>query len=79
MSGSTASQALHQRFDAIRRAELARLQKKLAGLSDQERHSVDQITSHVIEALERIEPVTVETMEGKKEHIEFRLPAELRV
>jgi glutamyl-tRNA reductase len=53
MSGSTASQALHQRFDAIRRAELARLQKKLAGLSDQERHSVDQITSHVIEALAR--------------------------
>ena len=53
MSGPTASQALHDRFDAIRRAELARLKKKLAGLNDQERESVDQITTEVIEALAR--------------------------
>jgi 4-hydroxy-3-methylbut-2-enyl diphosphate reductase len=38
----------------------------------------EELVRHVIEALERIEPVTVETMDGKKEHIEFRLPAELR-
>ena len=53
MSGSTASQALHDRFDAIRRAELARLKKKLAGLSERERESVDQITTEVIDALTR--------------------------
>jgi 4-hydroxy-3-methylbut-2-enyl diphosphate reductase len=38
----------------------------------------EELVRHVIEALERIEPVTVETMDGKKEHIEFRLPAQLR-
>jgi len=38
----------------------------------------EELVKHVIEALGRIEDVEVETMEGKKEHIEFRLPAELR-
>ena len=33
---------------------------------------------HVIDALGEIEDVEVEQMDGKKEHIEFRLPAELR-
>ena len=42
MSGPTASQALQHRFDAIRRAELERLKKKLAGLSDADRAFVDQ-------------------------------------
>ena len=51
MSGPTASLALQQRFDAIRRAELARLKKKLAGLSEQERQWVDQITTDVVAAL----------------------------
>jgi hypothetical protein len=32
----------------------------------------------VIEVLGEIEEVQVETMDGKKEYIEFRLPAELR-
>jgi hypothetical protein len=32
----------------------------------------------VIAALSEIEDVHVEQMDGKKEHIEFRLPAELR-
>ena len=53
MSGLTASQALHDRFDAIRRAELARLKKKLAGLSDADRLSVDQITADIVGALSR--------------------------
>jgi hypothetical protein len=53
MSGPTASQALQNRFDAIRRAELTRLKKKLAGLSEQDRQSVDQITTDVIAALTR--------------------------
>lgn len=51
MSGPTASQALHDRFDAIRRAELERLKKKLAGLSDADRLFVDQITTDLVRAL----------------------------
>jgi 4-hydroxy-3-methylbut-2-enyl diphosphate reductase len=38
----------------------------------------EELVNHVIEALGAIEEVRVETMDGKKEHIEFRLPAELR-
>jgi 4-hydroxy-3-methylbut-2-enyl diphosphate reductase len=38
----------------------------------------EQLVEDVIAALGRISPVQVETMDGKKEHIEFRLPAELR-
>ena len=53
MSGPTASQALQHRFDAIRRAELERLKKKLAGLSDADRAFVDQITADVVGALTR--------------------------
>lgn len=53
MSGSTASQALHDRFDAIRRAELERLKKKLAGLTEADRQFVHQITSDVVNALAR--------------------------
>jgi len=53
MSGSTASQALHDRFDAIRRAELERLEKKLAGLSEAERQFVHQISTDIVRALTR--------------------------
>ncbi|MBL6938432.1 MAG: 4-hydroxy-3-methylbut-2-enyl diphosphate reductase [Alphaproteobacteria bacterium] len=40
----------------------------------------ERLVEDVITALRRIAhaPVSVETMDGKKEHIEFRLPAELR-
>ena len=38
----------------------------------------EELVRHVIEALCEIEDVEVEQMDGKKEHIEFRLPAELR-
>ena len=38
----------------------------------------EELVRHVIEALGEIEPVNVEQMDGKKEHIEFRLPVELR-
>ena len=53
MSGPTATQALHDRFDAIRRAELARLKKKLAGLSDDDRRFVDEVTAGIVDALTR--------------------------
>jgi 4-hydroxy-3-methylbut-2-enyl diphosphate reductase len=39
----------------------------------------ESLVQHVIDALGEIEPVDVEQMDGKKEHIEFRLPLELRV
>ena len=38
----------------------------------------EELVRHVIDALGQIEDVEVEQMDGKKEHIEFRLPAELR-
>jgi 4-hydroxy-3-methylbut-2-enyl diphosphate reductase len=38
----------------------------------------ESLVQHVIDALGEIEPVAVEQMDGKKEHIEFRLPVELR-
>jgi 4-hydroxy-3-methylbut-2-enyl diphosphate reductase len=38
----------------------------------------ESLVQHVIDALGEIEPVKVEQMDGKKEHIEFRLPVELR-
>jgi glutamyl-tRNA reductase len=53
MSGSRASRALHDRFDAIRRAELERLKKKLAGLTDADRAFVHQVTTDVVDALAR--------------------------
>src|SRR6202012_1429842 len=39
----------------------------------------EELVRDVIAALGEIEDVEVEQMDGKKEHIEFRLPAELRV
>ncbi|MGI8839335.1 MAG: 4-hydroxy-3-methylbut-2-enyl diphosphate reductase [Caulobacteraceae bacterium] len=38
----------------------------------------EELIEEVIEALRRLGPVTVEPMDGVKEDIEFRLPAELR-
>jgi 4-hydroxy-3-methylbut-2-enyl diphosphate reductase len=35
------------------------------------------LVEHVIDALARIEPVTVSTLHGRSEHIEFKLPAPL--
>jgi glutamyl-tRNA reductase len=54
MSGPTVGQALHNRFDVIRRAELARLKKKLAGLSDEDRRHVEAITADIIHAIARV-------------------------
>ena len=43
--------ALRQRFDAIRRSELQRLDSKLAGLSPEARSRVDEITRLIVEKL----------------------------
>jgi len=52
--------------------------KKVVGLTAGA-SAPEELVRHVIEALGEIEDVEVEQMDGKKESIEFRLPAELRV
>jgi glutamyl-tRNA reductase len=59
--------ALRQRFEAIRRSELARLEPKLAGLPPEARARVDEITHLLIEKLlltptEQLKTVSDETM-----------------
>ena len=54
MSGTTVSRALQYRFDAIRQAEIERLEKKLRGLTEDERQSVEAITADVIHAIARV-------------------------
>jgi glutamyl-tRNA reductase len=54
MSGATVSRALQYRFDAIRQAEIERLEKKLRGLTEDERQSVEAITADVIYAIARV-------------------------
>ena len=53
MSGLVVSRALQNRFESIRQNEVERLQKKLRGLSDANRESVEAITFEVIQALAR--------------------------
>ena len=53
MSGLAVSRALQNRFESIRHNEVERLQKKLRGLSDDERQSVEAITVDIIQALAR--------------------------
>lgn len=43
--------ALRARFETIRQSELVRLDKKLRGLTDDERRSVEAITAEVIHAI----------------------------
>ena len=51
MSGTKVSRALQYRFDMIRQAEIERLGKKLRGLTEDERRSVEAITADVIHAI----------------------------
>jgi glutamyl-tRNA reductase len=51
MSGPAVSVALRDRFDTIRRAEIGRLDKKLRGLSEDDRRSIEVITADVIRAI----------------------------
>jgi glutamyl-tRNA reductase len=43
--------ALRERFEAIRRAELARLEPKLAGLPPEARERLDDITHRIVQKL----------------------------
>jgi hypothetical protein len=60
MSGPVVSRALRTRFETIRRAELARLEKKLRGLTADDRRSVEAITAEVIHAISRIPERTID-------------------
>lgn len=51
MSGGMVSQALRERFESIRQSELERLEKKLRGLSDDDRRTVEAITAEVVRAI----------------------------
>ena len=51
MSGITVTRALRNRFESIRQTEIVRLHKKLRGLSDADRRSLDAITTEIIHAI----------------------------
>ena len=51
MSGTIVSQALRDRFESIRQTEIERLNKKLRGLSDIDRLSLEAITSEIVLAI----------------------------
>ncbi|MBI2835643.1 MAG: hypothetical protein HYX76_14580 [Acidobacteria bacterium] len=51
MSGETAARELQAKFDEIRSAELARLQKRIAPLSIEHRTEVEAIAAEVIDAI----------------------------
>jgi glutamyl-tRNA reductase len=51
MSGSKLTQALADRFEAIRQAELGRLEKKLRGLTEHDRRSVEALTADIIHGI----------------------------
>ena len=48
---SPVSQALRDRFESVARAELQRMKKKTAALSDAERAQLEAISVHVVQAL----------------------------
>ena len=51
MSGGVVSQALRDRFESVRQSEVERLDKKLRGLSDDDRRVVEAITEEVVQAI----------------------------
>ena len=53
MSGAKVARALCERFDEIRRTELARLHKKTAGLTEEQRAQLESITAQVVQAIAR--------------------------
>ena len=60
MSGSMVSRALRARFESIRESELARLEKKLRGLTAEDRRAVEAITAEVIHAIARVPQQSIE-------------------
>ena len=54
MSGIVVGRALRNRFESIRQNELERLQKKMRGLPDDQRQSVEDITVDVVRGTRRV-------------------------
>jgi len=54
------SRALRARFETIRQSELVRLDRKLRGLTDDERRSVEAITAEVIHAISCVPERTID-------------------
>ena len=54
MSGSTVGRALESRFNAILRAEIERLDKKLRSLTAEDRQTVEALTADIIQAIARV-------------------------
>jgi|tagenome__1003787_1003787.scaffolds.fasta_scaffold20648992_2 hypothetical protein len=54
MSGTTIGHALRNRFDSIRLNEIGRLEKKLRGLSADERRKAEAIIGEVVHAIARL-------------------------
>ena len=48
------SQALRSRFESIRQREVERLDKKLRGLSDDDRRSAESIITDIVRAIVRV-------------------------
>lgn len=51
MNGQTPAEVLHLRFETIRRGELARLRKKVNGLSPEGQQVLEAVTLAIINAL----------------------------
>jgi glutamyl-tRNA reductase len=51
MSGSAVASALRDQFETIRQHEIKRLDKKLRGLSDDDRQSLEAITAEIVHAI----------------------------
>jgi glutamyl-tRNA reductase len=51
MSGRTVSRMLRNRFESIRQSEIGRLDKKLRGLTEEDRRMVESITADIIQAI----------------------------
>lgn len=54
MSGFKVSEALRDRFEAIRRHEIKRLDRKLRRLSDADRQSLEAITCEIVHAIANV-------------------------
>ena len=69
MSGGVVSQALRDRFESIRQSEIERLEKKLRGLSADDRRIVESITAEVVQAIAGL-PAQVLAEEVRKPALE---------
>jgi len=74
MSGAAAAEALHARFDEVRRSEWTRLGRKVSTLDEAQRQAVESIVTQVVHALaDRPARTLVATDEPGLGHLALRL------